>query len=391
MSNKFVPVPNLDSLSPVTTKGDLMVRNASMIQRFPVGADGLFLKYDSSQAAGVIASAATGVPAWPFTSQSSTLNPAVIGTYYNLSGNSFTITLPTAASISGQGFIFKHSGTSLTQVYTFNTTIAQTIGGVASGSYALYTNGETLYLVSDGSNWLVQQHQTDTAPTSPVTAIASTTISALTAYVFTVTAANATAGDTYTNNGFTYTVVTTIAGGLTLTCFGTGTPAVSGTLTKATGAGDATITFASRTITGQPIIGTNSVNRVWWQRQSNRARVYIEVVTSAAGTAGAGNYVLALPSGLSFDVTNYYTAFVTAVTQNASGKTPSSIGTALMTYGTNTNLSSGFCVPYNATWFRVVTVDSSNPNMLDGANNYGFANQATWVFSLDFVVSGWQP
>jgi hypothetical protein len=69
---------------------------------------------------------------------------------------------------------------------------------------------------------------------------------------FTVTAANATAGATYTNNGQTFTVVTTIAGTTTLTTTPTGSPAASGTLTKATGTGDATITFSSANSTDAP-------------------------------------------------------------------------------------------------------------------------------------------
>lgn len=66
-------------------------------------------------------------------------------------------------------------------------------------------------------------------------------------YTFTVTAANATAGATYTNNSQTFTVLTTISGGTTLVCSGTNNPTASGTLTKATGTGDATITFSSVT------------------------------------------------------------------------------------------------------------------------------------------------
>ncbi|MEI6498748.1 MAG: DUF1566 domain-containing protein [bacterium] len=62
---------------------------------------------------------------------------------------------------------------------------------------------------------------------------------------FTVTAAAATAGATYTNNGATFTVVTTIAGATTLVTTGTGAATASGTLTKVTGTGDATITFSA--------------------------------------------------------------------------------------------------------------------------------------------------
>lgn len=141
-----------------------------------------------------IAASSTAIPAWVYVSQSSTLNPAVIGDYYTLSGASFTITLPTAVGIAGQGFYFEYNGTSLTNVYTFNTTSAQTINGpggtVSSGNYALYTSGEVLYLVSDGANWQIASHKTDTGWITDTTA----TVQYLT---FTVTSANATIAATY--------------------------------------------------------------------------------------------------------------------------------------------------------------------------------------------------
>ena len=63
--------------------------------------------------------------------------------------------------------------------------------------------------------------------------------------VFTVTAANATADAVYTTGGKSFQVLTTIAGGTTLTTAGDGTGLTSGTLTKSSGTGDATITFSS--------------------------------------------------------------------------------------------------------------------------------------------------
>jgi hypothetical protein len=83
-----------------------------------------------------------------------------------LSGASFTVTLPTAAGRSGKRFELIHNGTSATQVYTLATTGGQTIGGVASGSYKLVTNGEMLRIVSDGSNWFILDHKTTTAWTA---------------------------------------------------------------------------------------------------------------------------------------------------------------------------------------------------------------------------------
>jgi hypothetical protein len=66
-----------------------------------------------------------------------------------------------------------------------------------------------------------------------------------TAYTFTVTAANATAGAIYSNNSQTFTVTSTIVAGTTLITIGTGAPLGSGTLTKVSGTGDATIAFSA--------------------------------------------------------------------------------------------------------------------------------------------------
>lgn len=64
-------------------------------------------------------------------------------------------------------------------------------------------------------------------------------------YVFTCSSANATVGATYANNSQTFTVLGTISAGTTLLCSGTGAPSASGTLTKATGTGDSSITFSA--------------------------------------------------------------------------------------------------------------------------------------------------
>ena len=66
-------------------------------------------------------------------------------------------------------------------------------------------------------------------------------------YIFTVTSANATLNATYTNNGNTFTVCATISSGTTLYMTATGAPSASGTLTKASGTGDSTITFSAVT------------------------------------------------------------------------------------------------------------------------------------------------
>jgi len=63
------------------------------------------------------------------------------------------------------------------------------------------------------------------------------------AYAFRVSGASATAAATYLNNTQTFTVLRTIASENILICSGTGAPTSTGTLTKDTGTGNATINF----------------------------------------------------------------------------------------------------------------------------------------------------
>ncbi len=62
-------------------------------------------------------------------------------------------------------------------------------------------------------------------------------------YIFGIVSGSATAGATYTNNAVTYTVSATVSGATSVTMTGSGAPSVSGTLTKASGTGDATLSF----------------------------------------------------------------------------------------------------------------------------------------------------
>ena len=121
-----------------------------------------------------------------YTAYSSTNSLGATDTVVALSGASFTFTLTTAVGNSGRMVDIVHLGTSLTQVYTIATTSSQTIANSdgTTTSFILYTNGERLKVVSDGSNWVVLQHQantswtdagvitigaTTTAPTKPTT------------------------------------------------------------------------------------------------------------------------------------------------------------------------------------------------------------------------------
>ena len=90
---------------------------------------------------------------------------------------------------------------------------------------------------------------------------------AIAGYMFSVTSANATSGATYTNNGNTYTVSDTIAAGTRLFCSQASAPQTSGTLTKASGTGDATITFSAAlplySVFGNGMFRLQFINGVW--------------------------------------------------------------------------------------------------------------------------------
>ena len=102
-----------------------------------------------------------------------------------------------------------------------------------------FTSGETTV----GLKKILLNNQASD-PSAPTDAIA---LFGKKAYVFTVSGITTmpTAGATYTNNTKTFTVL--YASATTLYCSGTGEPAASGDLTKASGTGDATIAFSAMT------------------------------------------------------------------------------------------------------------------------------------------------
>lgn len=178
------------------------------------------------------------------------------------------------------------------------------------------------------------------------------TVHSSTVYIFTVSAANATAGATYTNNGQTFTVTTTISGGTTLTTTGTGTPTASGTLTLATGTGDATITFSAFTYGGaNATSGATYTNNGYTYTVTTTLTDGTSLVTTGTGVP-APSGTLTLSSGTG-DSTITFTAFsylghnatagatYTNNSQTFTVVTTLSDGVTLVCTGTGYPLSSG--------------------------------------------------
>lgn len=321
------------------------------------------------------------------------------------SGASFNETIGiSAVGNAGKQFTFIHNGTSLTQVYTLLTTAGQTINGIASGSYALYTNGESLTIVSDGANWRIVNRVTQTGWISAGTLSLTSTSS----YTFTISSATVVAGDTYSNNGQTFTVTT--SGTVTsMPTSGTGAPAASGTLTRVSGTGPSTLTFSS-VASSVPVKGTVQTDQVYYSRQGNRAQVRFRYAQTTAGTSGTGEYLFNLPSGMAIDLAaSGLTAYVGSIGSVLFGVAPAAgiYSAVIPNLGLTISIPAGLSYSvrteafiYSANSFRVsVSYFNSGSNTINnsqignvGAALFGLstANQ-TFTFTLDLPISGWQP
>lgn len=110
--------------------------------------------------------------------------------------------------------------------------------------YATNTeHSKPIKIYNDGTTYRVRTAGLPDLASTPT--IASTVAATVT---FTVTSANATSGAVYqAANGSQFTVTTTITAGTTLTTTSTGAVPISGTLTRVSGTGDATINFTAVT------------------------------------------------------------------------------------------------------------------------------------------------
>lgn len=86
---------------------------------------------------------------FPSTGLTSSYTIGVNDYLVDVTGNTVTITLPTAVGINGKNYIVKNSGTG---VVTVSTTSGQTIDGSSSKTL---NNNDSIEVVSDGTNWNV--------------------------------------------------------------------------------------------------------------------------------------------------------------------------------------------------------------------------------------------
>ena len=102
---------------------------------------------------GRITAAANGSAGGGLTYETKSGNFTAVADYMYTVTATATVTLPTAASVSGKKIIVINDGSSAT--LTFNTTSSQTISGQASGDIVSSVRYNSYTFMSDGSNWFM--------------------------------------------------------------------------------------------------------------------------------------------------------------------------------------------------------------------------------------------
>lgn len=147
--------------------------------------------------------------------------------------------------------------------------------------------------------------------------------------------------------------------------------------------------------TTNPTKGTIVVDSLFWRRVGGNAEIRIEYKQSAAGSAGSGDYLFALPSGISIDSTRI-SAFYTTVIGNSTAPLPtSSVG---FSHSASTaSLVTGGVYPYDATHVRLGGIQCNAPagSVCNGAMIAGGSNVTLGVATTSYTavfsvpVLGW--
>lgn len=168
-------------------------------------------------------------------------------------------------------------GTTDSQTLT-NKTIAagsNTISGLGGSNFSNQNAGTFLAGPTSGSA-AAPTFRALQAPTIQKFASTGTT----TGYLFTISTSTTCAqGDTYTNNGQTFTVQAALSAqsGQVLFCTGTGAPSASGTLTRSSGSGTSSITF------------TSFVNLATYTLPAGCLYIRVRMVGAGGGGSGSGS------------------------------------------------------------------------------------------------------
>lgn len=148
-----IAINSIEHLSPLTTKGDIFVRNSSSSTRLGVGTNGFNLVADSAETTGLkwAAPGAVQVSSKTANYTLTTGDNVILG---DPSAGAFTLTLPTAVGNTGKSFTIKYAGSTNENKLTINTTSSQTIDDLLTVNMS--APGDVMIVISDGANWIEQ-------------------------------------------------------------------------------------------------------------------------------------------------------------------------------------------------------------------------------------------
>jgi len=107
---------------------------------------------------------------FPATGINATYTVGVNDYLIDITGNTITVTLPTAVGVNGKNYVIKNRGTG---VVTVATTSSQTIDSANTKSL---NNNDSIEVISDGSNWIIAAGTgTVTSSTTAKSGVASNT------------------------------------------------------------------------------------------------------------------------------------------------------------------------------------------------------------------------
>lgn len=223
------------------------------------------------------------------------------------SGNAWTFTLPAIECTSGQ--VLSSSGNS----GAWSCATVAVFSGLTPNAIMYATSSSTIASVSSAgtSGQVMTSNGPSSAPTMQTVPGNSTVLKAPTVQTFTATgtqtgwlftistSTTCAVGDTYTNNGNTYTVQGALSAASGQVLFMSGTGATSGTtLTRATGSGTSSITFSATVATASYTV------------PSSPAPLY-QKVRAMGGGGGGGASGSTRPSGATGNTTWFGTNIIT--------------------------------------------------------------------------------
>lgn len=182
-------------------------------------------------------------------------------------------------------------------------------------------------------------------------------------YVFTITSGNATAGATYTNNSNTYTVIATIAAQTVLWCTQSAAPQASGTLTKASGTGDATLTFSAAQTIAQ------------YTAPTGPAPIALEIEMAGGGGGGGGGGQTAAGTPGSAGTAGKATRFGSSVLAFCNGGSGGAGGATSSAGTAGGSASTGTATGLAQTGGRGGGPGTSNSATVFSASGYGGVNK----------------